>query len=179
MFIIPDQQTDFWNQKSLDFRNFVHAWTHACTSFPRLGDRTPSKICLGVDFVMKACVASFFPLFIFYEAIQWFHADGNFIFQLTFKRETKLSVISSDAISSKTTTIIEPAVIDWNCFHQGLNSYYYYIYYYHHHHHHHPSTWALEVLEHLFIGGNEVLEDLNLHVNVTEVFYKLRWHFIV
>ena len=34
---------------------------------------------------MNARVASFSTLLIFYEAIQWFHADGNFIFAADFQ----------------------------------------------------------------------------------------------
>ena len=47
-----------------------------------------------------ACVASFSLLLVFYEAIQWFHADGNFIFAPDFQEtETKLSEISSEIMT--------------------------------------------------------------------------------
>ena len=42
MFIIPDRKMYFEN-KIISTWNFIHAWTRAHTSFPRLGDRTPSK----------------------------------------------------------------------------------------------------------------------------------------
>ena len=48
-----------WKQKSLDLRSFIHALVQARTSFPHLGDRTPTKISFGGSFVMNA---SFFPL---------------------------------------------------------------------------------------------------------------------
>ena len=62
-------------QESLDLRIFIHAW--ARTSFPRLG---------GI-FVMTARVASFSLLSIFYEAIQWFHAGGNFVLATDFSKD--------------------------------------------------------------------------------------------
>ena len=54
-------------------------------SLPRLGGRIPSNEKSGREFVMNACVASFFHFLIFYEAVQWFHADGNFIFAADFQ----------------------------------------------------------------------------------------------
>ena len=39
-------------------------------------------------------------LLVFYEAIQWFHADGNYIFAPDFQEtETKLSEISSEIMT--------------------------------------------------------------------------------
>ena len=72
---------------------------HSCVNprtleFPALW-RLHSFKRFGRNFVLNVqwmSVASFSPFLIFFEVIQWYHADENFTFvRLTFKRETQLS----------------------------------------------------------------------------------------
>ena len=62
---------------------------------------------------MNASVASLSPLLIFFEVIQWFHADGNFIFAADFqeKNQTVRDFVwnhDTVAISWKIMTVIWP-----------------------------------------------------------------------
>ena len=62
---------------------------------------------------MNASVASLSPLLIFFEVIQWFHADGNFIFPADFqeKNQTVRDFVwnhDTVAISWKIMTVIWP-----------------------------------------------------------------------
>ena len=74
-------------------RCFTWLNAHMRTSFPRLEDCTRSKTSFGRSFVMDACVALFSPLLIFFEVIQWFHADENFIFAADFQETNETSEI--------------------------------------------------------------------------------------
>ena len=59
----PWRKYVFLNQKSLDLRSFIHAWTHSRTSFPHLGN-TPWKDKFWREFSnIKMCVQLHFSPF--------------------------------------------------------------------------------------------------------------------
>ena len=82
-------------------------------------------ISFGENFVINACAASFVPLFTFFEAIKWFHADGNFILAADFQKRNQSVcgfVWNHDTVailSKKNHDGMIWPVIGWNHF-QGL-----------------------------------------------------------
>ena len=99
MFIIPEQKTYFENKN-------LSTWE---TSFMRERAHTPvcctwetallQKISFGGNSVIKACVASHSPLLISLKQYNDSTLMEFLFLQLTFKRKTKLSVISSEIMT--------------------------------------------------------------------------------